>query len=47
MHPWLAIRGEMEAFAFACVKQPDWNENVTRELTRPPRIGGYPDSIMK
>lgn len=29
MHPWFAMRDEMEAFAVACVKQPDWNKNVT------------------
>ena len=47
MHPWFAIRDEMEAFAFACIRQPDWNKEVTRELSRPPRVGGYPDSIVK
>jgi hypothetical protein len=46
MLPWFAIRDEMAAFTIARLKEPNWNQKVTRELSRPPRVGGYPDSIM-
>ena len=46
MGPWLAIRDEMEVSAFDCFRGNS-SVNVTRELSRPPRMGGYPDSIMK
>jgi hypothetical protein len=47
MLPWIAIRKDIQSRAMACVKQPEWNYGVTRELSRAPRLRGYPDSIMK
>jgi hypothetical protein len=44
--PWLAIRGAIENQATACMNEPDWSARITRELTRPPQLGGYPDSII-
>ncbi len=47
MYPWLPIRQEMDTFRIDCMNEPDWNERVTKELSRPPRLGGYPDSIIQ
>ena len=46
MFPWFAIQEQIEAAAANCLRDPDWSRNVTHELSRPPRLGGYPDSLM-
>ena len=44
--PWLIARDQIEAIAPWCYKGPNWHDDVTKELSRPPRVGGYSDSVI-
>lgn len=46
MLPLFAIRGQMMAVANSWIRSPNWTASVTRELSRPPRLSSYPDSIL-
>jgi len=46
MYPWLVIRDQMRAHTIVYSTEENWTDLVERELSRPPRIGGYPDSIV-
>jgi hypothetical protein len=45
MYPWLVIREQMQVTLGGYILLDDWGVLVSKELSRPPRLGGYPDSL--
>jgi hypothetical protein len=45
VYPWLVVREQMQVMTIDYVQNENWSALVDKELSRPPRIGGYADQL--